>query len=376
MDFGVTNEQKEFLASFKIFLDTVINDEKKTFEEKWIACAEYGLFGIPYEAIYGGIDEQYVTAAMMMQELGYICNDSGFAFCITNHIWACLNSIYHYGSKVLKGKYVSSLISGHQIGALALTESESGSDFLSINTNARVTEEGYIINGHKSFISNCPIADIFIVSARTGNKGDLNSISCFVCEKNTPGLIVMQESIKMGLETCPMSDVVFKDVFIPKENILGKWGNGIKVLNGIMEWERCFEFAVQVGTMKRIMEESIKYSKIKKKDCFQAITHKIAKMKINIELAENMMYKIAWLKDQKKSTFLESSIFKHFVSESYVQASLDMLQIFGAYGYTSESGIEKDVRDALSSKIYAGSSEIQLNVIYRLIKYSVLMNRG
>lgn len=375
MDFDITEEQKVYIRNLNHFIKTEINDSDMSFQKKWNACGEYGLFGIPYSEKYGGLNESYLTAAMMMQELGYTCDDNGFIFSITNHVWACLNSLHSYGTERIREKYLKSMICGQRIGALALTEADSGSNFLSLNTLAVSTDDGYILNGSKAFISNGPIADVFIISARTGTPGALNSISCFVCEKKFPGFIIAKNTPKMGLHNCPMSDIILKNVFVPKENILGKIGNGIKILNGIMEWERCFEFAVQIGTMKRIMENCIEYSHIKKIDQYQAVTHKIAQMKVYIELSELLLYKVAWMKDEKRSAFLETSIFKYFVSEKYVQTCLDMLQIFGAYGYAVESGIEREVRDALSSKIYAGASEIQLNTIFRLIKNAMVQHK-
>ncbi len=373
MDFRITDEQKNYVENLRKFINTTINKEDMSFYDKWKACAEYGIFGIPYNEQYNGLGEDFLTAALIMEELGYSCTDSGFSFAITNHMWACLNSIYRLGNELQKREYIPYMISGDKIGALALTSAEKGSDVMNVGVKASKVNGGYLLCGSKTYISNGPIADIIVVSARTGSVGSLNSISCFICEVEKDGIKKGESIEKMGLNNCPMSEIFFDNVFIPEHRILGNIGNGIQTINKIMQWERVYEFAVQIGIMKKLMEKSIVYCNNRGLNEYQAITHKIAKMKIGIELSELLMYKIACLDTEKQDIYLESSIFKYFVSEEYTKLCLDVLQIFGAYGYTVESGIEQMVRDALSSTIYAGTSEVQLNIIYKLTQNKLFL---
>ncbi|AQR93025.1 acyl-CoA dehydrogenase family protein [Clostridium saccharoperbutylacetonicum] len=367
MDFEFSNEQIKYKKYLIDFVKKDINGNMHTFEEKWRLCAQYGLFGISFEEKYGGFGEDYITAALLMEALGYACDDNGFVFIVTNHLWACMNTINQCGSDELKQKYMRKLIDGSLIGCLAITEDESGSDITQIKTTATKVKNGYILNGSKKFISNAPIADIFLISVMTGEPGSINGLSCFVCEKDTIGLEIGKEIKKMGLTSCPMGEIHFSDCFIPEENMVGRLGNGLSIINTGLEWERSFEFASHVGVMQKLMELCVTYIEKRKLNNYQAVTHKIAKMRVNIEMAQLLLYKIAWKKNLHKNTYLEASMFKYFISETYVETCLETLQIFGAYGYSTESNIEKEVRDALASKIYSGASEIQLNIIYKLV---------
>ncbi|MFA9466419.1 MAG: acyl-CoA dehydrogenase family protein [Velocimicrobium sp.] len=374
MEFKLTEDQIELKKDLIQFVRNEINGDVHTFKEKWKLCADYGLFGISFDEKYGGLGESFITSALLMEALGYSCDDNGFVFVITNHLWACMNVINQCCYEELKQKYLTRLIDGSLIGSLAITEDESGSDIASIKTRATKVENGYLLNGSKAFISNAPIADVFVVSARTGAPGTMNGISCFVVERNTSGLEIGRDIEKMGLKSCPMGELNFNDCFIPEENLVGKVGNGLSIINSAMDWERCFEFASNIGVMQKLMEMCTTYTEKRKLNQYQAVTHKIAKMRVNIEMSQLLLYKIAWQKDMHKNTYLEASMFKYFVSETYVQACLETLQIFGAYGYSIESNIEKEVRDALASKIYSGASEIQLNIIYKLVDNAIKAN--
>jgi alkylation response protein AidB-like acyl-CoA dehydrogenase len=176
----------------------------------------------------------------------------------------------------------------------------------------------------------------------------------------------------LGLNSCPLSEVTLTDCFIPEENVLGTPDSGKMIFISALEWERIYEFAPHIGAMHRVIDSCMKYVNERKQfgqniGEFQAVSHKIANMKIHFELSRNMLYKIAWMKDQGKNAFTDASIFKVFVSESYIQACRDALQIFGAYGYTKEYDIERELRDALACSIYSGTNEIQRNTIYRMM---------
>jgi alkylation response protein AidB-like acyl-CoA dehydrogenase len=241
---------------------------------------------------------------------------------------------------------------------------------MSLTTFAEPVEGGYILNGSKMFISNAPIADIFIVLALT--KLEPREYTAFIVEKQFDGIKVGSEISKMGLDACPISEVTFDKCYIPSENVLGKCGFGSILVNEIITWERIYEFAPHVGAMQRVIEDCISYVNERKqsgryiKD-FQAVSHKIANMKVSLELSQNMLYKVAWLKDQGKKAYSEAAIFKLFVSECYIKICQDALQIFGAYGYTKEYGIERELRDAMACSIYSGTSEIMRNTIFQLL---------
>lgn len=378
MDFAYTQEQKEYRQEIINFAKENLNTKEyleKFSLEMWQKVAEFGLLGITIDEKYGGLGESYQTAACAFEALGYACKNNGLIFVINNHIWVSQNIISLYGSEYLKEKYLPIMVTGEKIGAIAITEAESGSDALSMATKAVKDGDDYILNGAKMFISNGPIADIFVVFAVTETEPN-KKITAFVVEKDFTGVSVGPDIEKLGLNACPTSELILDNVRVPKENIIGRLNGGSNILTGAIEWERCFEFAPHVGVMQRVMEECISQAKGRKQfgnaiEKYQSISHKIAEMKMKIELAKLMLYKIAWLKDNKRMAYMETSIFKLFVSESYIQTCRDAVQIFGGYGYTKEYDMEREIRDALACSIYSGTNEMQKNTIYNMAAISM-----
>jgi alkylation response protein AidB-like acyl-CoA dehydrogenase len=377
MDFILTKDQFEFGQEIICFSRECLNQEEyleKYSSELFKKVANFGLLGITIAEEYGGLNETYLTAAIAFEALGYACKNNGLIFVINNHIWVAQNIIYLYGSEVLIEKYVPPMVKGEKIGALAITEAEAGSDALMMTTTAAPTSDGFLLNGSKMFISNGPIADIFIVFAVTETQ-PVKKITAFVVEKDFEGVKVGPNIEKMGLGFCPTSEIVFKDCKVPQENVLGHFNMGGSLFTFIIEWERFYEFVPHIGVMQRVMEQCIEQANARKQFGqsiaeYQGVSHKIADMKVAIEMSRLMMYKIACLKDQNKPAYVEASIFKLFVSENYIKTCRDALQIFGAYGYAKEYDLERELRDALASSIYSGTNEIQRNTIFKMASLS------
>ncbi|MBE5991815.1 MAG: acyl-CoA dehydrogenase [Paenibacillaceae bacterium] len=373
MDFSITREQKEFRQEVIDFARENLNDSRYYEEfsiEMWKKVSDFGLLGITIDEEYGGLCESYETAAIVFEALGYGCMNNGFIFVINNHIWVAQNLIFLYGTKILKDKYLHQMVAGARIGSIAITEAESGSDAFSMTTTVVEQEDCYLLNGTKMFISNGPISDIFIVFAVT--QKEPVKFSAFVVERQYDGVTTGKNIEKMGLGACPTSELILNNVRIPKENLLGNFNGGGNIMMGALEWERCFEFAPHIGVMQRVMEECIRQVNGRKQfgkpiGENQAVSHKIAEMEVAIEMARMMLYQIAWLKDQKKSAYLQTSVFKLFVSENYIKTCRDALQIFGAYGYSKEYNLEREMRDALASSIHSGTNEMQKNTIYSMV---------
>ena len=373
MDFQLTAEQMELREEIIAFAKEKLNtqeDLERFSPRMWKDISNFGLLGITIGEEFGGLGESYETAAIAFEALGYACKNNGLIFVVTNHVWVAQNLIYLFGSEPLKQKYIPMMVTGDKIGAIAITEANSGSDALAMTASAKEDGDSYILNGSKMFISNGPIADIFVVFAITQTQPS-KRVTAFVVERDFEGVSTGAEIEKMGLNACPTSELLLRDVRVPKENILGRLHNGSNIMTGALELERCYEFAPHVGAMQRIMQECI--SQAKGRVQFgrpigenQAVSHKIADMKIAIEMAKLMLYKIAWLKDKKRSAYLQVSIFKTFVSERYIQACRDAMQIFGAYGYTKEYDLERELRDALACSIYSGTNEMLRNTIYQM----------
>jgi alkylation response protein AidB-like acyl-CoA dehydrogenase len=375
MDFSLTQEQVVFKESAIKFAVQALNDGVKERENKgefnregWKKCADFGIQGLHMPKQYGGIEMDILTCIAAMEGLGYACRDSGLLFALNSHIWTCESPILKFGTDIQKEKYLPGLINGTLIGGHAMTEPDSGSDAFSMKCKAVKKGDRYFINGTKMFISNSPIADVLLVFAVTDAKKGFAGISAFIVEKGFPGFSVGKPLEMMGLKTCPMGEVILDDCEVPEENRLGKEGSGAAIFNSEMEWERSCLFATHVGAMEKNIEECITYAKVRHQfgkpiGKYQAISHKIADMRVRLELSRLVLYKVVWLKSQGKRAPVESAVAKLFISESYAANCMEAIQIHGAYGYSKELDLEKNLRDSIAGKIYSGTSEIQRNII-------------
>jgi len=379
MNFEFTADQLELknsavrFAQKKLNGDMIARDKAGTFSrELWNACAEFGILSLPFPKSYGGSDCDIITTLLIMEGLGYGCKDSGLLFSLNGQLWTVQMPIFHFGTAAQKTNYLSRLCSGEWIGANCMTEPSSGSDSFALSTSARLDGDHYILNGSKTLITNAPIADLFLVFATIDQSKGFMGVTAFLVEKTFPGLVISKEIEKMGLKTSPISEVIFSDCRVPLANRLGPEGNGATIFNEGIEWERSCMLASDVGVMERQLEECINYAKVREQfkkpiGKFQAISHKIADMKVRLETARLILYKVAWLKQTQGRAGMEAAIAKLYLSESLIQSCLDAIQIHGGYGYTSEFEIERDLRDSISSTLYSGTSEIQKNIIAKYL---------
>mgnify|MGYP001191657332 CR=1 FL=1 len=375
MEFDFTPEQLQLknstikFAQKELNKDIVLRDKEGIFSrELWNKCADFGMLGLPFPKEFGGTDSDILTTLLVMEGLGYGCKDSGLIFSINGQMWTVQMPILHFGTSDQKIKYLSKLCSGEWIGANGMTEPGSGSDSFALSTTAKLKGDYYILNGTKTFISNAPVADVFIVFATVDKTKGFMGVTAFIVEKNYPGLEVGREIEKMGLKTSPMAEVILKDCKVPIENRLSKEGNGATIFNDGIEWERSCMLASDIGVMERQLEKCVKYAKERRQfnkpiGKFQAISHKIAEMKVRLETARLILYKVAWLKKTQDKAGMEAAIAKLYLSESLVKSCLDAIQIFGGYGYTTEYELERDLRDSIGSTLYSGTTEIQKNII-------------
>jgi alkylation response protein AidB-like acyl-CoA dehydrogenase len=336
--------------------------------EAWVKCAQLGLLGLPVPSAHGGVDASATTIAAALDGLGYGCADNGLIFSLGAQMWACELPIVHFGTEEQKRRYLPPMCDGSLIAAHAMSEPESGSDAFSLKTTATATGDGWLLNGSKTFATNAPESDVFIVFATTDRRLGFAGLCAFVVERETPGLTVGRPFSKMGLRTSHLSELFFSDCLVPADSLLGKAGAGIVIFNTSMLWERSLILAPAVGTMRRQLERCLAYGRERVQfrqpiGEFQAISHRLADMKLRLETAHLMLYRMAALLDDGSATDLDAALTKLHLSECFVQSSLDALQIHGGYGYVTESGIERDVRDALAGKIYSGTSEMQRNLI-------------
>lgn len=379
MNFDWTENQKELretaikFAENKLNNDVINKDKRSEFpHDEWKMCAEFGLQGMLFPEAYGGMGFGLFDIVAVLEGIGYGCKDRGLLFSINAHVWACEVPIYHFGTEEQKKKYLPRLCKGDSIGANAMTEPDTGSDISALKTTAKKDKDYYILNGSKTFVTNAPVADIFIIYARTGKTKGFAGISCFLVEKGMEGLTVGKHIEKMGLRTSPMAEVVFDNCKVPKENMIGNEGSGSLVLNDSMEWERIFILTSWIGSMERQIETCVRYIKVRKSGNkfigqYQSVANKIVEMRIRFETSRLLLYRTVWLKSNKEQALMQASMTKLYISEACIRNCRDALQIFGGYGYTVEYEIERELRDALATTLYSGTSEIQKNIIAKYL---------
>lgn len=373
------DEQKEFRRAIlkmadKLNKNLLEADHAGEFSaDKWKIISEMGVLGIPIREEFGGLGKDILTTMYLLEGLGYACEDAGLSFTVSSHIVSTAIPIQKFGSEAQKQKYLHKLCEGSFIGAHAITEPDSGSDAFHMQTTAKKVGNKYLLNGSKVFITNAPIADVFIVYAATDKqKGPLGGISAFIVEKSAPGFTIGKPLDKMGLRTSSMSELRFSDCEVSEEHLVGKVGSGFSIFSFVMQWEILCSFAINIGEMERQLERCIAYSRTRKQfgkpiAKFQAIANKIVDMKIRLEASRALMYRAGSLYQTGADVKLDLAIAKIVTSENYVASSLEAIQIFGAYGYMKEYLIEKDLRNSVAGKIYSGSSEIQKNIIASLL---------
>lgn len=328
--------------------------------------------GLPAPTEYGGLGTDPLTMAGALERFGYACKDNGLLFSINAHLWTVVMPLITGGTGEQKNKYLPGLSNGSLIGGNAMTEVDSGSDAFSLSTTAKRSGEYYILDGTKTFVSNGPIADVFTVYATVDKNKGANGITAFLVEKTAPGLKVLRTIDKMGLRTSPTGELALENCQVPVENRLGPEGGGGLIFSRSMTWERGYILANAVGSMQRLLDKCVRYAKSRKQSGqsigkFQHVSGKIVDMKLRLETARQLLYYNAWVRSRGGAGFLEAALAKLHISDCWVECCEDAIQIHGGYGYTVECELERELRDAIGSRLYSGTSEIQRNLVASLL---------
>lgn len=377
MDFARTAKELAFRDAVIEFGRKALNDDvvKRDRDgifarELWRRCGEFGIQGVAFPQQYGGEGMDPMAAVIAHEALGYVCRDNGLLFGLAAQLWSVQMPIYRHGTDAQKCRYLPKLCSGEWIGAHGMSEPDSGSDAFSLHTRAERRGDEFVLNGSKTFVSEAPVADVFLVFATVDRaKGPLG-ITAFLVERNSPGLRVGREIEKMGLRTSPMSELIFDECRVPVANLLGREGRGVQIFNDSMEWERGCILASAVGAMERQLEDAIAYARSRQQfniplSKIQVVQHRLVGMKVRLETARMQLYRAAWAKQHDCDAASATAIAKLVVSEAWLQSGLDAVQIRGGYGYTVEYEAERDLRDAIGSTLYSGTSDIQRNLVAR-----------
>ena len=330
-------------------------------------CAQKNIFRHAIQSIFGGHNDSFQCLIKEHYLLGEQSIDTGLILSINAHLWGLIFPLISYGNRSQQKYLLPGLLAGDIIAGHAITEPQAGSDIKALCTEAIATETGFILNGHKRFITNAPIADMLLVYAKLNN-----NLSAFIVERNDLGATFTETSEVNGCSTATMGEVILQDCFIPSCRLLGKVGGGNMMIQGALELERAFIFAGINGIMKWQLDEVINYSRERKTNGVhlghnQAISHKIAEMKLRLDSCILWVNECARLKDANKRISLASAQTKLFASEAFLQSSLDTVQIMGSNGLIKNNIISTFVYDALASRLFSGSSEIQKNIIAALL---------
>jgi alkylation response protein AidB-like acyl-CoA dehydrogenase len=381
MDFDWSPEQLEFRQSVIDFgrsTNAGLADRERTGafpRDLWSRFADFGVQGLPLPPEYGGTGADILTTMLCMEALGYAARDQGLLFSIHAHMWAVQHPILAFGTEQQKQRYLPRLCDGSWIGAHAMSEPDSGSDAFGLTTRAERHGDTYVLNGTKTFVSNAPVADVFLVFATVNRQRGMWGVTAFVLDRDARGLSVGNPIEKMGLTTSPMAEVILEDCEVPAENLLGREGQGAAVFNHSMGWERSCILATDVGVMERNLETSIEYANTRTQfgkpiGNFQLVASRIVDMKLRLETSRMLLYRAAWTLASGRNATLEAAMAKLHISEAAVQSALDAVHVHGGYGYMKEFDLERTLRDSVGGKLYSGASEIQRLIIARQLGLS------
>ena len=373
MDFRLTDEQQMMREMARRFAEERVKpgaaERDRTHEfpvELLKECAELGFMGVAIPEEYGGAGMDYISYAIMIEEISRACASTGVILSVNNSL-VC-DPLLKYGSEYIKKNYLTPLAEGKYLGCFGLTEPNAGSDAANLKTTAVKDGDYYVINGSKIFITNATHADICIVFAVTDKEKGKHGISAFVVETKWDGFNIGTVEDKLGINASGTAELYFEDLRVPKENLLGEEGQGYKIALATLDGARIGIAAQGVGLAQAVLDESLKYAKERIQfgrpiASFQAIQWYLADMATNIEAARLLTYKGAACKEKGGRCNKITSMAKVFAAETAMEAARKGIQIFGGYGYMKEYPMERFFRDAKILEIYEGTSEIQRIVI-------------
>ncbi|HET9783650.1 MAG TPA: acyl-CoA dehydrogenase family protein, partial [Terriglobales bacterium] len=377
MEFSWTEEQQRSLEQARQFAQqelryaTAAGREaigEADWRRRWCACAGFGIQGLNIPAAYGGLGLDTRSAMHVLEGLGQGCDDNGLLMALGAQLWSVHPPLIAFGTTIQKRTWLPRLAQGALVGAFALTEPESGSDVFHLHTRAYPERGGFRLEGNKTFITNAPLADVFLLFAATDAHAGYFGLTGFLVPRQAAGLTVGAPMAKMGLETSPMAEVTLQGTWVGPEAVLGEIGGGGAVLLHTLEWERGCLLAPALGTMERLLQSTVAYARARKQFGrpvmeFEAVGRQLAEMRLRVEMSRLLAYQFAWMKDQQLAAGVQASMVKLYLSESLRRCSELAMHLHGASGYMRELEFERTWRDAMASSLYSGTTEMQHNLI-------------
>ncbi len=356
-DFAV-NEVKPIAAEIDVTERFPMENVKK--------MGELGMMGIPFPTEFGGAGGDVLSYILAVEELSKVCATTGVI--LSAHTSLCASLINENGTPEQKEKYLRDLCTGNKIGAFGLTEPGAGTDAAGQQTTAVLDGDNYILNGSKIFITNGGVADTFIIFAMTDKSKGTKGISAFIVEKGFQGFSIGKKEDKLGIRASSTTELIFENCIVPKENLIGREGKGFGIAMKTLDGGRIGIAAQALGIAEGALDEAIKYMKERKQfgrpiAAFQGLQWMVAEMSTKIEAARFLVYKAAWLKENKQPYSIDAARAKLYAAEVAMDVTTKAVQLFGGYGYTKEYPVERMMRDAKITEIYEGTSEVQKMVI-------------
>lgn len=334
--------------------------------------AERGVLGLNVPTRYGGAGAPLAELLLTLEGLGHGCADNGLTFAVGAQIFSTQNALVRFGDDAQRERYLTPLLRGARKGAFCMSEPDSGSDAFALGTTAQAEGDHYVLDGHKSWVTFAPVADFFVVFASTRPEAGQWGISAFLVDAGQPGVSVGANRPKMGFRTTPFGDVVFERCVVPAANRLGPAGAGASMFSAVLDDERAFLFAAELGAMERGIDEAVAYARQRRQfgraiGEFQAVSHRIAEMALRWETARALLYKTALLAEAHRPITKLAALTKLHATQSAVSNAFDAMQVHGARGFVTEFEVERPMRDALGGLLTSGTSDIQKNIVARLL---------
>jgi alkylation response protein AidB-like acyl-CoA dehydrogenase len=337
---------------------------------EWKLCASLGILGLSVPKRYGGEGHGFLATARAAEAFGRGAPDMGLVFAALAHLFACAMPIAEHGDEAMRREILPRLSSGEWIGANAITEEGAGSDATRLATRAERAGQAYVLTGEKCFVSNGPAADVFVVYAASQPDLGYLGVSAFVVERGTPGLVVGEPFAKLGLDRCPAGTVRLDRCVVPANRRLGREGQGAAIFQAAMRWERTCLFAAYAGRIERLAALCAEHARTRTQfgrpiGANQAISHRVARMRVRLEAARLLLWRACWLLERNEPATAAVAMAKLAVSEAAAESAMDAVRIFGGDGIRRDRGIERELRDAVPSLVFSGTSEMQLELIVR-----------
>ncbi|MGM0395830.1 MAG: acyl-CoA dehydrogenase [Bacillota bacterium] len=373
MNFDLSPKQAMMQKLFREFAEKEVEpiaadiDEEERFPEETVnKMSEIGMMGIPFESKYGGSDGDNLSYILAVEELSKVCGTTGVI--LSAHTSLACNPIYTYGTEEQRQKYLIPLASGEKLGAFGLTEPNAGTDAATQQTVAVNEGDYYRINGTKIFITNGGYADTYVVFAMTDKSKGNRGISAFILDKHMEGFSIGKTEHKLGIKGSSTTELIFKDILVPKENLLGPEGKGFMIAMSTLDGGRIGIAAQALGIAQGSLDQAVKYTKERKQfgkpiAAFQSTQFTIADLQTKIDAARLLVYRAAYTKDMNRNYSSEAAMAKLFASEVAMEVTTKSIQLHGGYGYTRDYPVERMFRDAKITEIYEGTSEVQRMVI-------------